>query len=94
MSQIEECLSTFNINGTLRKGQKSKLIQKFDFTDLKPLESYIALVDMGCIWRSSTTLTEDRENKTKVSIHGELCHKNVQPHHGMPPKSLSENNGE
>ena len=45
----EECLPIFNINGTLRKGQKSKLIQKFDFTDLEPLESYIALIDMGFI---------------------------------------------
>ena len=66
----EECLPIFNINGTLRKGQKSKFIQKFDFTDLEPLESYIALGDMGFIWRLSTPSAEDRENKTKVSIHG------------------------
>ena len=66
----EDCLPIFNINGTLRKGQKSKFIQKFDFTDLEPLESYIALGDMGFIWRLSTPSAEDRENKTKVSIHG------------------------
>ena len=66
----DECLPIFNINGTLRKGQKSKLIQKFDFTDLEPLENYIALGDMGFIWRLSTPSAEDRENKTKVSIHG------------------------
>ena len=43
----EECLTLFNANGTFRKTQKSKLLQKLA---LQPLDvnSYTALVDM---WR-------------------------------------------
>ena len=46
----EECLTLFNDNGTFRKTQKSKLLQKLA---LQPLDvnSYVALVDMGMMWR-------------------------------------------
>ena len=45
----EECLPIFNVNGTMRKGQKSKLAQKFNFIELDFRDRYIALVDMGFI---------------------------------------------
>ena len=57
----EECLPIFNINGTMRKVQKSKLVGKFNFVELEALNSYIVLVDMGFIWRLSTPSAEDRE---------------------------------
>lgn len=59
----EECLPIFNVNGTMRKGQKSKLVERFNFVELDPLDSYIAIVDMGFIWRLSTPSAEDREKQ-------------------------------
>lgn len=59
----EECLPIFNVNGTMRKGQKSKLAQKFNFIELEFRDRYIALVDMGFIWRLSTPSAEDREKQ-------------------------------
>ena len=73
----EECLPIFNINGTIRKGQKSKLTDRFNFVELQhPVNSYIAIVDMGFIWRLCTPSAEDRENMMKVHTRGVT----------MPPK--------
>ena len=46
---VEECVALFNCNGTYRKTQKSKLIQKLSlqYGDLQ--EPYIAIVDIGMI---------------------------------------------
>ena len=44
-----------NFNGTYRKTQKSKLIQKFSFQPVYLQESYIALIDMGKIIRHNLT---------------------------------------
>eukprot|EP00794_Sanderia_malayensis_P000931 gene931-241_t len=57
----EECLSIFNINATMIKVQKSKLVEKLKFVSLSPMDSYTAIVDMGFIWRLATPTTEDRE---------------------------------
>ena len=43
----EECLTLFNANGTFRKTQKSKLLQKLTMQPLD-VNSYTALVDMQC----------------------------------------------
>ncbi|MES9882370.1 MAG: hypothetical protein ABW185_15975 [Sedimenticola sp.] len=56
----DECLTLFHVNGTLRKTQKSKLLQKLTQQPLD-VPSYTALVDMGMIWRSATPTAEDRE---------------------------------
>ena len=55
----EECLTLLNANGTFRKTQKSKLLQKLA---LQPLDvnSYMALVDMGMIWRLASPTAEER----------------------------------
>ena len=54
----EECLSLlFNTNGTMVTVQKSKLVEKLNQT----INSYIALIDMGFIWRLGTPSPEDRE---------------------------------
>ena len=59
----EECLSIFNINGTMIKVQKSKLVENLKFVPLNQIDKYTALVDMGFLWRLATPSTEDREKK-------------------------------
>ena len=55
----EQCLTLFNANGTFRKIQKSKLLQKLA---LQPLDvnSYVALVDMGMMWHLASPTAEER----------------------------------
>ena len=59
----EECLTLFNMNGSLVKTQKSKMKECLSFESLpyEKLNSYIVLVDMGFIWRLCTPAKEDRE---------------------------------
>ena len=56
---VEECVALFNSNGMYRKTQKSKLIQKFSLQPVDLQEPYIALIDMGMIWRMATPTAED-----------------------------------
>lgn len=56
----EECLALFNVNGTFRKTQKSKLLQKLTLQPID-VQSYTALVDMGMIWWLASPTAEDRE---------------------------------
>ena len=60
---IEECVPLFNYNGTYRKTQKSKLIQKFSLQYIQLQEPYIAIVDIGMIWRMATPSAEDRHTQ-------------------------------
>ena len=62
---IDECVTLFNCNGTYRKTQKSKLIQKLFLQPIALQESYTALLDMGMIWRmaSYTPSPEDRQTQ-------------------------------
>ena len=46
---VEECVALFNSNGTYRKTQKSKLIQKLSLQSVDLQEPYTALIDMGMI---------------------------------------------
>ena len=55
----EECLTLFNANGTFRKTQKSKLLQKLALQSLD-VNSYTALVDMGMMWRLASPTAEER----------------------------------
>ena len=58
----DECLPIFNINGTMKKVQKSKLIDKLNLQPIANVqEGYIAIVDMGFLWRLATPSVEDRE---------------------------------
>ena len=45
----DECLPIFNVNGTMRKTQKSKLVQKLQMETLK-VNNYIAIVDIEFLW--------------------------------------------
>ena len=55
----DECLSIFDIDGTMRKGQKSKLLEKLQLVELPMLHPYIALTDMGFLWRLESPTTDD-----------------------------------
>ena len=58
----DECLPIFNINGTMNKVQKSKLLEQIYFQAIEPTpDQYVALVDMGFLWRLATPSAEDRE---------------------------------
>jgi hypothetical protein len=60
---VEECVALFNSNGTYRKTQKSKLIQKFSLQPVDLQEPYIALINMGMIWTMATLTAEDRQTQ-------------------------------
>ena len=60
---IEEFVSLFNCNGTYMKTQKSKLIQKLSLQYIQLQEPYIAIVDIGMIWRMATPSAEDRHTQ-------------------------------
>ncbi len=62
----DECLPIFNVNGTIRKGSKSKLAARFNLVELDHLNSYVALIDMGFLWRLSTPSHEDREKQDET----------------------------
>ena len=64
----EECLSLFNSNGTMRKTQKSKLVGIMNMVPAPVPQMYVAVVDMGLLWRLATPSTEDRE-KSDGSIY-------------------------
>ena len=59
----EENMALFNVNGSMRKCQKSKLMQNLTLNDKAEPNDYTALVDMGLIWRLATPSTEDREKQ-------------------------------
>ena len=46
----DHCLPIFNINGAIRKWQKSKLVEILKFVEMKPAD-YTAIIDIGFIWR-------------------------------------------
>jgi len=57
----DECLPIFNINGTMRKTQKSKLIEVLDLESLQHVPGdYVAITDMGFMWRLSLPSAEQR----------------------------------
>ncbi len=60
---IEECVALFNSNGSYRKTQKSKLIQKLTLQSVDLQEPYTALIDTGMIWRMATPSVEDRQTQ-------------------------------
>ena len=62
----EECLSMFNVDGSMRKTCKSKLLQLFSMEPVTEIpQSHISLVDMGLIWRLATPIPEGREAKKR-----------------------------
>ena len=60
---VDECMALFNSNGTHRKTQKSKLLQKLSMNIIELHEPYTAIVDMGMIWRLATPSAEDRQTQ-------------------------------
>ena len=64
----EECLSIFSTNGTMVKVQKSKLVEKLNLIPFPTVDSYIALIDMGFIWRPAMPSPEDREKDDETDF--------------------------
>ena len=63
----DECLSIFNINGSIRKGQKSKLIDKLNMQVISLIpQTYIAVIDMGFLWNLTCPSSEDREKQDRT----------------------------
>ena len=73
-------MSIFNVDGSMRKICKSKLLEFFDLDPVvrKP-HNYVSLVDMGLIWRLATPTPEDREAKNGMDffIAGPITYKKL-----------------
>ena len=54
----DECLSIFNENGTIRKCQKSKLVDVLQFKEAE-VRNYICLIDMSFIWRKALPKSDE-----------------------------------
>ena len=62
----EESLSVFNVNGSMRKTQKSKLKEKMDRFPLDPsLDESVGIIEMGFLWRLAN-LTADAKVDNKL----------------------------
>ena len=56
----EECLSLFNVDGSMHKTVKSKLLELFSLEPVPEVpQNHVSLVDMGLIWRLATPTPED-----------------------------------
>ena len=65
-------LFALNSTGTIRKCQKSKILQEMHLkSESVDYSKYIAIVDMGLLWRLSTLSSADREKKWWDSLHME-----------------------
>ena len=54
------CLPLFNIDWSIRKAMKSKLLECFQF-NMENTRSNIAIIDMGLIWRAARPSKSERE---------------------------------
>lgn len=62
----EECLSLYNVDGSMRKTVKSKLLDLFNLDPVADApRDHVSLVDMGMIWRLATPTPEDREARKR-----------------------------
>ena len=65
----DECLSLYNVDGSMRKTTKCKLL---DYFNLQPVQyritQYASIVDMGLIWRLATPTADDREKKRRDGV--------------------------
>ena len=59
----EECLSLFNVNGSMNRTCKSKFLHKFLLPVSEKPHDYISFIDMGLNWHLATPSHEDRESK-------------------------------
>ena len=58
----EECLSMYNIDGSMWKIMKSKLLEQFNIDPvIEELEYHTSRIDMGVIWHLATPTHDDCE---------------------------------
>ena len=75
-------LSLFHLNGTMKKAQKSKLLDCFSFNVPHEVGNHVSIIDMGLLWRISLPSKEDRE----IFYMEGLCRKNVFEDNGSTAK--------
>ena len=84
----EECLSLFNVNGSMHKTCKSIMLQKFLLEPVSErIKDYISLVDMGLILHLATPSHEDRESQRRDGLQyrwidylNKICHMIMSRH--------------
>ena len=54
-------LSLFHLNGTMKKAQKSKLLDCFSFNVPHEVGNHVSIIDMSLLWRISLPSKENRE---------------------------------
>ena len=58
----EECLSLYNVDGSMQKTAKSKLLELFNLDPIAEIPlGHVSLADMGLIWRLAIPTPQDRE---------------------------------
>jgi len=65
----DECPSLCDVDGSMRKTMKSKLLDLFNSEATRPTEKpwkFASLVDMGLIWRLAIPTPEDREVRNRT----------------------------
>lgn len=51
-----------NVDGSMRKTPKSKLLENFNIiSTVNDASQYISIIDMGFLWRLATPSPDDRE---------------------------------
>ena len=66
--ETKECLSVLNVDGSMRKTAKSKLLESVNrdpIADSELPRHHVSIVDMGLIWRLATPTHEDRETRKR-----------------------------
>ena len=77
----EECLAVFNPNGSIRKCQKSKLVDVFQLIDFNEKYS-TAIFDMSYYWRLAMPTSEEYDKgKEKQFTWNDYAHKMWQVNH-------------
>ena len=64
----EHCLPIFHGNGTIRKCQKSKLVEMMELVETA-MYKYIVIVGMGFDWRLATPTADERDNLMTPYLH-------------------------
>ena len=60
-----ECLSLFNVNGSMRKTTKCKLVDHMNFQPVRRTIQFTSIIEMSLIWRLATPTADDREVKRR-----------------------------
>ena len=83
---VEECVALFNCDGTYRKNQRNKLIQKLCLQCVDLQEFYTTLVDMGHALEDGNSVSRRSADTRWYPIQVvRLCGPQALVHHPRPP---------